>query len=201
MDKKEQNRKKSLEWYHKNKDYVTGYRIRVKKQLIEYKGGKCQKCGYNKDVPSAYDFHHRDPSKKEFGLGGYKVLNLKRLKKEADKCDLLCKNCHAELHDAEHKNKREELLKSHEARKIKKRKCVGCGTLFKPYRRGMKYCNKECFNKDYVKVKNKPAKKELQHMVNSMTWVSIGRKYGVSDNAVRKWAKKYGITKARSPSG
>jgi transposase-like protein len=44
---------------------------------------------------------------------------------------------------------------------------------------------------DTRKVKNRPSKEELSNMIENMTWVAIGKKYGVSDNAVRKWAKKY----------
>ncbi len=39
----------------------------------------------------------------------------------------------------------------------------------------------------------RPNKTELKQMVGSMAWTAIGRKYGVSDNAVRKWAKAYEI--------
>ncbi len=33
----------------------------------------------------------------------------------------------------------------------------------------------------------------LKEDIENLSWVAIGKKYGVSDNAVRKWAKKYGI--------
>ena len=36
-------------------------------KLKEKMGGKCNKCGYNKCI-SALDFHHKDPSKKDFGI-------------------------------------------------------------------------------------------------------------------------------------
>ena len=38
-----------------------------------------------------------------------------------------------------------------------------------------------------------PAKEVLMELLKNMSYVSIGKKYGVSDNAVRKWSKKYGI--------
>lgn len=40
---------------------------------------------------------------------------------------------------------------------------------------------------------NRPTKKELTILISDLPWVAIGRKYGVSDNAVRKWARSYGI--------
>jgi len=54
-----------------------------------------------------------------------------------------------------------------------------------------KFCSHECCDSFHAKVKNKPTKKELKNMIDTMTWVDIGKKYGVSNNAVKKWAKKY----------
>ncbi len=82
-------------------DNVANQRRRVKKKLIEYKGGKCEKCGYNKCV-SALEFHHLDPSKKDFGIGGKgNTRKLELMIKEVDKCILVCSNCHREIHDYE----------------------------------------------------------------------------------------------------
>jgi hypothetical protein len=43
------------------------------------------------------------------------------------------------------------------------------------------------------KVKNRPSKEELQAMINTTPMLQIGKNFGVSDNAVRKWAKYYEI--------
>jgi len=51
----------------KNRYYVTKRRKDLKKALVEYKGGRCEKCGYNKCI-AAMDFHHKDPKEKEFAL-------------------------------------------------------------------------------------------------------------------------------------
>lgn len=67
----------------------------ARNQAIEYKGGKCEFCGYNK-CSSALEFHHKDPTQKDpLGLRAYK---LSRLYAEVDKCLLLCSNCHREEH-------------------------------------------------------------------------------------------------------
>jgi 5-methylcytosine-specific restriction endonuclease McrA len=71
-------------------------RRKIKAKAVEYKGGKCQKCGYNKCV-SALDFHHIDPTEKDFTISSNSG-KWENIKKELDKCELLCKNCHAELH-------------------------------------------------------------------------------------------------------
>ena len=76
-------------------------RREVKIKAIEYKGGKCIKCGYNK-CPGALDFHHLDPNEKDPSYNLFKTIFNNRLKKELDKCVLLCSNCHRELHYEEY---------------------------------------------------------------------------------------------------
>lgn len=81
-------------------------REKVKKLSIEYKGGKCQICGYNKCV-DALEFHHLNPEEKEFGISskGY-TRSWEKVQQELDKCILLCSNCHREVHHKENeKNK------------------------------------------------------------------------------------------------
>ena len=75
---------------------VIEWRKRVKMNLVSYKGGKCEKCGYNKCVRSL-EFHHLDPNEKDFTISG-KSWSFERLKKEVDKCILVCSNCHNEIH-------------------------------------------------------------------------------------------------------
>jgi len=69
-----------------------------KDKCVEYKGGACTLCGYNK-CPSALEFHHLDPSKKDFNMSRMrnKTFN-KRAMIELDKCIIVCRNCHAEIH-------------------------------------------------------------------------------------------------------
>jgi hypothetical protein len=72
----------------------------LKRKSVEYLGGKCRKCGYNRCL-NALEFHHRNRSEKEFHFG-YTNRSWEKLKVELDKCDLLCANCHREEHDGEH---------------------------------------------------------------------------------------------------
>lgn len=91
------NEKLSDSQLKKNRvNQVIYWRIKVKKLLVEYKGGECERCGYKKCI-DALDFHHKNPSEKDFTIGG-KSWSLERLKKEADKCILVCANCHREIH-------------------------------------------------------------------------------------------------------
>lgn len=68
---------------------------------LEEKGGKCSICGYDK-CSDALDFHHLEPNEKEFSLGDRNlILDWKKIKKELDKCILVCANCHREIHSRE----------------------------------------------------------------------------------------------------
>lgn len=71
-----------------------------KNQLLIEKGGKCIRCGYDRCLRS-FAFHHRDPASKSLELDIRHCANrsLERLRAEADKCDLLCANCHGEVEE------------------------------------------------------------------------------------------------------
>lgn len=72
------------------------YRVNIKQRLVDYKGGKCQICGYNRCI-NALEFHHVNPEEKDFTIsGGTKSFDT--LKPEIDKCILVCSNCHREIH-------------------------------------------------------------------------------------------------------
>jgi hypothetical protein len=77
---------------------VSRRRAEIRRRAIEYLGGKCQRCGYA-ECPEALDFHHRDAARKDFGISsrGY-TRSWDRVRAELDKCDLLCANCHREIH-------------------------------------------------------------------------------------------------------
>ena len=75
---------------------------RQKQRFVDYltefrQGIKCERCGYDKGF-WGLAFHHRDPSQKEFSLDRNRGKNIKALKEELDKCDVLCHNCHSEVH-------------------------------------------------------------------------------------------------------
>lgn len=77
-------------------------RRKLKQLAIEYKGGRCIICGYDK-YPGALDFHHTDPKQKDFGLSSSGITrSWARVKEELDKCILVCANCHREIHAGLH---------------------------------------------------------------------------------------------------
>ena len=78
--------------------YVIARRKRHKEQAIEYLGGACQRCGYDR-CKAALCFHHRDSTEKDWALNALLTSgSWERIRKELDKCDLLCANCHLEEH-------------------------------------------------------------------------------------------------------
>jgi 5-methylcytosine-specific restriction endonuclease McrA len=73
-------------------------REKVRRMAVEYKGGRCQVCGYDRCI-EALEFHHLNPTQKDFGISqkGY-TRSWEKVKEEVDKCILLCANCHRECH-------------------------------------------------------------------------------------------------------
>lgn len=76
---------------------VGRWRRRVKERLVERAGGACQICGYRRYL-GALQFHHIAPESKEFSISrNGTTRSYAELCGEADKCALLCANCHAEV--------------------------------------------------------------------------------------------------------
>ncbi len=77
-------------------DNVANRRRKVKLILVQERGGKCERCGYDKYV-GALDFHHRNREEKLFGVSQKgATFSIDKMRQEASKCDLLCANCHRE---------------------------------------------------------------------------------------------------------
>ena len=75
---------------------VIKWRTRTKQKLVDYKGGGCRICGYNRCLSNLI-FHHLNPSEKDFSISGMSI-GIERLKTEVDKCVLVCCRCHGEVH-------------------------------------------------------------------------------------------------------
>ncbi len=84
-----------------NSCVVREHRIKLGQRAIDYKGGKCEECGYNK-CNRALSFHHKNPEEKEFAISKAIATNRKwgYIREELDKCILVCSNCHMEIEDA-----------------------------------------------------------------------------------------------------
>lgn len=88
-------------YYIKNKEKVhekkMARRKRLKEEAVNIAGGKCKNCGYNKCI-TALEFHHLQKNKEGNISTLLKNESRQKLLKEAEKCILLCANCHRELH-------------------------------------------------------------------------------------------------------
>ena len=83
--------------------YQTGRARDVKYQAVIYKGGKCERCNYDRNF-SALEFHHKDPAQKDFNIT-HKCSSFEKIRPELDKCELLCANCHREEHNPDMRKK------------------------------------------------------------------------------------------------
>lgn len=180
------------------KEYSKEKRRFLKFKCVKIKGEKCSKCGYNKNY-SALEFHHVS-NDKIFNLSNLSSHSWDDIKKELEKCILLCANCHSEEHNKEYSNSHEFKF-NHELSLTKKRRsyfknkiiiCEVCGAKIKSPKNKQKFCSLKC-SATKRQTAGKPDCDTLKEMIVAMSWESIGKFYGVSGNTARQWAKNYKI--------
>lgn len=143
-------------FHYKNSNgyfYQTKRGYSRKLELIKLMGGGCITCGYNKNI-AALEFHHVNEELKELSMDIRVLSNnsMEVIMKEAEKCILLCANCHREHHNPECNIQSVESFidKTPYKEKVKEKPgtdCKTCGTNFKKIT-GKIYCSKECREKD-----------------------------------------------------
>lgn len=69
-------------------------------RAVDFKGGACEICGYDKCLASLV-FHHEDPLAKDFAISEH-MTSWDAILLELEKCALVCSNCHGEIHDGMH---------------------------------------------------------------------------------------------------
>ena len=153
-------------------------KLRKNKKLkaVEYMGGKCIVCNYDKCI-AALHFHHIEPHEKEFGFSSNMTKPFDVLQFELNKCIIVCSNCHSEIH----------------AGLIDIEPYIPLQNDIRPV-----YSPDDKPQVSYepvIKISKRPDKEVLEKLVWEMSCVKIGEMYGVSDNAVSKWCKLYGIKK------
>lgn len=169
--------------------------ISRKLELIRLKGGKCEMCGYKKNI-AALDFHHVNPSEKEFQLDFRHLSNnsMEKILKEAEKCILLCANCHREIHYPKMETKQvHEFVENIEKQrnsvslKLKTTKCKHCGKEF-PYSRGRIYCCEQC-KKDEM-YKGYPSFEEIKAKYKELkSWEKVAKYFNVTRRILRRIRK------------
>lgn len=95
----------SVKVREKQHNRVYANRCKLINKLKTEAGGECVICGYSKCL-KALEFHHRDKSTKFKRKGKpicvalmFSHYSVDVIKQEIKKCDLICANCHRELHD------------------------------------------------------------------------------------------------------
>lgn len=151
---------------------VDNRRRKLKHELVKYKGGKCEICGYDK-CEAALEFHHLNPEEKDFQLSGGNTCSLEKMKKEADKCILVCANCHREIHDKIYQDKRDDRDKEYEI-------------------------NESLINSNYQKLNCKQAQlnvEEIQKYIDKgLTQKEISKICNVSWSTLKRFLKKHNIS-------
>ena len=91
---------RSTNTQHQSYDAQQARGLRRKIRLVQSMGGYCHRCRYGKNL-AALEFHHADPETKAFSLDLRSLSNRswQAIVVEARKCELLCSNCHKELHN------------------------------------------------------------------------------------------------------
>src|SRR5258708_16915398 len=102
----------------------------MKSQRGAAHGGRCEDCGYDRTI-WALEFHHRDAETKEFTLGGF-LGSIQRARREADKCALICANCHRVRHARSKTDSGHPVVRFRQNMKLKAlalagTACRGCG--------------------------------------------------------------------------
>ena len=169
---------------------VSEWRRAMKRRAVDYKGGKCSICGYSKSV-AAMDFHHLDPSKKEFGISSEGITRgWNKVKTELEKCILACKNCHAEIHEVEdnkiaelNRIKAKDALENIRGLKIVT-ECSNCKCRLERSKRAIKdqiyiFCGTECSKKFFHEF-NWPSDESLAQMITVMNTRDLSKKIGMS---------------------
>ena len=161
------NTSTSINEYLSNRVKITSGKLRIKLLAEGLKENKCEICGITKwhGKPIVCQLHHID--------GNNQNNNLENLQ-------ILCPNCHSQT---------ENYCGSANVNKTK----YYCKDYGKEINKGSVYCT-ICSHKHTRKVKDRPSKEKLlQDFKELKSFVKIGAKYGVSDNAIRKWFIQVGL--------
>ena len=160
--------------------------LKRKYEYILSRGGKCEKCGYNKNL-AALDFHHINPQEKEFAIDARKFANgdLSKLKKELDKCTILCANCHREIHHPDMEmNNLSDIINSDKKSFSSPRYKSVCPVCKKEFKNtgGKIYCSQECKENK----KNYPSKVQVEFQYSLLhSWQKVANYFGLTRRIIQ----------------
>jgi hypothetical protein len=116
---------------------------------------------------------------------------------------IVCPNCAATL--PTHCGRKNRIHRT-------RRRCLRCRRSFVPASSSQRYCSRECgvrWDRTGLRGKPKPGARKVERPpyekllaeIEATSYLAVGRKYGVSDNAVRKWVRFYEQEPARVRDG
>lgn len=154
--------------FRKNSDQKSNKELRtviLREKLLEY---KCQKCGNDgnwQNEQLTLQLHHID---------GDKTNN------ELSNLIFLCPNCHSQTDNFAGKNVKE-----------KEKKIYYCKDCHCKIQRNATRCIR-CAHKQFYVIDH-PSRAQLKEMIRTESFVSLGRKYNVSDKTISNWCKIEGL--------
>lgn len=169
----------------KDSTYTNSYNLKNKLYNEGIKEHKCEVCGISEwnDKKLSLQLDH---------------VNGDSLDNRLENLRIICPNCHSQTDNFAGKSKKKSERNIKKSlpliwRKIKLvktfKKCLVCG---EDCRKGKKYCSYECLYKNNSK--NIPPVDEIFKAFEKFkNFVQVGKYFKVSDNAVRKWCKRYGV--------
>lgn len=178
-------------------------RKQLRHEIVLYKGGKCEICGYDK-CEAALEFHHLNPDEKEFQLSSGNTCSLEKMKKEADKCILVCANCHREIHDKINNDKYQFKIRQYldvydkqfDIEQIKKDINDKLTQKEIALKNNISISTLRCYLKKHNIVMKEKRVYDIKDMIVLMkkykNYTKVGKELGISDNAVKKRFKKHG---------
>lgn len=183
-----------------NSATVIAFVKRRKENLIKVFGSKCCLCGFDK-WQSALEFHHVNAEDKDFGITTDTTTKaLEKQLEELKKCILVCSNCHRGIHGGflQVPENWQQLYNTEIAQQLindvhaKKYYCKICG---KEKSRNGILCE-EC-SRLASRKSERPSRDELKELIRTETFVQIGLKFNVSDNAIRKWCDSMNLPRKK----
>lgn len=188
-----------------SKDTKKFWRREIKHRGVQFLGGICRNCG-NVFDDCCYDFHHLNPNEKDFNISSAQTNGAKtwlKVRDELKKCVLLCANCHRLIHNKLINKEIEPYFNDEYYEwdlmqfklvdtqtgipKYANIICPTCGEYKSPSAQQCHQCSKLTERRFEV------SRDELKEMIYNETFEDIGRKFGVSGNAIRNRCKMFGL--------